>query len=81
MARLYPCINCDAELTRGANFCDKCGSPVIQRDDETAEALCQKGAPAKLGTMLKQIDPNIIYKLKSYRSKPDEACEEEISIG
>lgn len=26
MARLYPCINCDAELTRGANFCDKCGS-------------------------------------------------------
>ena len=49
-------------------------------DDETAEALCQKGAPAKLGTMLKQIDPNITYKLKSYRSKPDEACEEEISI-
>jgi len=32
-------------------------------DDETAEALCQKRAPAKLGAMLKQIDPNIIYKL------------------
>lgn len=28
MTRLYPCINCDAELTRGANFCDKCGSPT-----------------------------------------------------
>ena len=27
MTRLYPCINCDAELTKGANFCDKCGSP------------------------------------------------------
>ncbi|WP_455369356.1 helix-turn-helix domain-containing protein [[Eubacterium] cellulosolvens] len=26
MARLYPCINCNAELTRGANFCDKCGN-------------------------------------------------------
>ncbi len=28
MARLYQCINCEAELTKGANFCDKCGSPT-----------------------------------------------------
>ena len=28
MARSYPCINCNAELTRGANFCDKCGNPT-----------------------------------------------------
>jgi hypothetical protein len=47
-------------------------------DDETAEALCQKGAPAKLGTMLKQLDPGIFYRLKHYRLKPDETCEEEI---
>ncbi len=50
-------------------------------DDETAEELCQRGAPAKLGTMLRQIDPRIKYHLKYYRRKPDEACEEEISYG
>ncbi|MFC1886387.1 hypothetical protein ACFLZM_04960 [Thermodesulfobacteriota bacterium] len=49
-------------------------------DDETAEALCQKGAAAKLGTMLKYLNPNIHYNLKYYRVKPDEACEEEISM-
>ena len=50
-------------------------------DDETAEALCQRGAPAKLGTMLKHIDPRIVYNLKYYRAKPDEACDEAISFG
>jgi hypothetical protein len=49
-------------------------------DDETAEALCQKGATAKLGTMLKHLNPNINYRLKYYRLKPDEACEEEILL-
>jgi len=47
-------------------------------DDQTAEALCQKGATAKLGTMLKYLDPSITYRLKHYRLKPDEVCEEEI---
>lgn len=45
MARLYPCTNCNAELTRGANFCDKCGNPtsgslwtvVQQLEDKVAE--------------------------------------------
>ena len=48
-------------------------------DDETAEALCQRGAAAKLGTMLAQLDPSIAYHLKHYRARPDEPCEEEIS--
>ncbi len=48
-------------------------------DDETAEALCQVGAAAKLGTMLKQIDPRIKYRVKHYRVRPEEPCEEEIS--
>ena len=47
-------------------------------DDETAEALCQRGAAAKLGTMLTQLDPSIAYHLKHYRSRPDGPCEEEI---
>ena len=47
-------------------------------DSETAEALCQVGAPAKLGTMLRQLDPAIGYRLKRYRSQPNDICEEEI---
>jgi hypothetical protein len=47
-------------------------------DDETAEALCQSGAAAKLGTMLTQLDPSIAYHLRHYRAQPDEPCEEEI---
>ena len=50
-------------------------------NDETAEELCQIGAAAKLGTMLKQIDPRITYRLKHYRLKSDEVCEEEIAYG
>jgi hypothetical protein len=49
-------------------------------DNQTAEALCQKGATAKLGTMLKCLDPNIKYRLKHYRKQPDEVCEEEIFL-
>ena len=47
-------------------------------DDEIAEALCQRGAAAKLGTLLTQLDPSIAYHLKHYRAQPDEPCEEEI---
>src|SRR5512136_1084672 len=47
-------------------------------DDETAEALCQRGAPAKLGTMLQLLDPGISYRLTHYRATPEEPCEEEI---
>jgi hypothetical protein len=49
-------------------------------DDDTAEALCQEGATAKLGTMLRHLNPRLEYKLTSYRSKPDEACIENISM-
>jgi hypothetical protein len=47
-------------------------------DDETAEALCQRGAPAKLGAMLQLLDPGISYRLTRYRSNPEEPCEEEV---
>jgi hypothetical protein len=47
-------------------------------DDQTAEALCQKGAAAKLGTMLQCLDPHINYRLTHYRSNPCQRCEEEI---
>lgn len=49
-------------------------------DDETAEALCQRGATAKLGVMLRYLNPNLVYRLTRYRSELDEPCIEEISM-
>jgi hypothetical protein len=48
--------------------------------DETAETLCQVGAPAKLGSTLKELNPNVSYRLTHYRQKPSERCEEEIRL-
>ena len=49
-------------------------------DDRVAEMLCQVGAPAKLWTTLKQLNPSVVYKLNYYRDNPEERCEEEIKI-
>ena len=49
-------------------------------EDETAEALCQKGAAAKLGTMLRYLNPKLEYKLTRYRSELNEPCIEDISM-
>ncbi len=49
-------------------------------DEATAQELCQTGAAAKLGALLKEFDPRICYCLKFYRGTPDEACIEEISF-
>ena len=49
-------------------------------DDDDAEALCQFGAPAKLGSTLKELNPNVSYRLTHYRDKPTERCEEEIRL-
>ena len=47
-------------------------------DDKTAETLCQRGAPAKLGSTLMYLNPDIKYHLQYYRTKPDEPCKEVI---
>jgi hypothetical protein len=49
-------------------------------DDRTAETLCQRGAPAKLGSTLKYLNPDIKYSLSYYRMKSDEPCEEVIGL-
>ncbi len=49
-------------------------------DDKTAEALCQWGAPAKLGGTLTYLNPDTKYNLQHYRRKPDEPCEEVIQL-
>jgi hypothetical protein len=49
-------------------------------DDKTAETLCQQGAPAKLGSTLMYLNPDIKYHLQYYRTKPDEPCKEIIKL-
>ena len=49
-------------------------------DDDTAETLCKVGAPAKLGSTLRHLNPDVVYQLNHYREKPDEVCEEEIKL-
>jgi hypothetical protein len=49
-------------------------------DDRLAEMLCQVGAPAKLWTTLKQLNPDVMYSLNHYRNIPDERCEEEVKL-
>ncbi len=54
------------------------GYRMVGLDDETAEALCQHGAIAKIGTTVNLLNPSLSYELTHYRSKPDESCVEEI---
>ncbi len=54
------------------------GYRMVGLDDETAEALCQHGAIAKIGTSVNLLNPRLSYELTHYRSKPDESCVEEI---
>lgn len=49
-------------------------------DDGRAEMLCQVGAPAKLWTTLKHLNPDVMYSLIHYRDVPDERCEEEVKL-
>ena len=49
-------------------------------DDDMAETLCHVGAPAKLGSTLRQLNQDAVYHLKYYRNKPNEKCEEEIKL-
>jgi len=49
-------------------------------DDRMAETLCQRGAPAKLGSTLTFLNPDIKYSLRYYRANPQEPCEELIGL-
>ncbi|MHA2391405.1 MAG: L-2-amino-thiazoline-4-carboxylic acid hydrolase [Promethearchaeota archaeon] len=49
-------------------------------DDKLAKSLCVVGAPAKLWTTLKQLNPGVVYKLNHYRDTPNERCEEEVKL-
>ncbi len=65
--------------------CGRCPSyeaaQEVGLDAETIEAECRASALRVLDTMVKQLNPNLNYKLTKYRSSADDFCEEEIVQG
>lgn len=54
---------------------------MLGMDAETIEAECRAGALRFMDTMVKQLNPNLNYKLTKFRSAADDFCEEEIVLG
>ena len=50
-------------------------------DAETIETLCRAGGRRTMETMVKQLNPNLSYQLRKFRSSADDFCEEEIVLG
>jgi adenylate kinase len=61
--------------TKKEGICDKCGSPVIQRSDETEEAILNR-----LATYNKQTAPLIDYYQKKGMLKSIEAISSETVV-
>ena len=65
--------------------CGKCPSyeaaQLAGLDAKTIEAECRAGALRVLDTMVKQLNPDLNYKLTKFRSASDDFCEEEIVLG
>ena len=56
------------------------GNRAVGIDDENIEVMCRKGPIIFMETFYKQLDPNVSYQLKKFRSAPDDCCEEEITL-
>jgi len=50
-------------------------------DNETMETMCRKGSARLMDTMTKELNPNLRYELRKFRSGADDFCEEAIIQG
>jgi len=70
---------------RAVTRCARC--PVYEAaqtaglDAETIETLCRTGSIRYMDAMVKQLNPNLSYQLRKFRSAADDFCEEEILLG
>jgi hypothetical protein len=53
---------------------------LLGLDAETIEALCRAGALKFMDSMVKQLNPNLNYQLRKFRSAADDFCEEAIVL-
>jgi len=56
-------------------------SQVLGVDTKTIEAGCRAGALIFMDSMVKQLNPDLNYKLMKFRSAAYDFCEEEIVLG
>jgi hypothetical protein len=53
---------------------------MLGLDAETIETLCRAGAVRDMDSMVKQLNPNLNYQLRKFRSAEDNFCEEVIIL-
>ena len=64
--------------------CTKCSvydaAHELGMDNKTIESLCQVGGIKFTDAIVKQLNPNLTYRVVKFRSSPDDFCEEEIVL-
>lgn len=53
---------------------------TIGLEDEVIEALCRAGPVRNMDSLVKQLNPNLNYQLRKFRSATDNFCEEVIVL-
>ena len=53
---------------------------AVGLEDEIIEALCRAGPVRNMDSMVKQLNPNLNYQLRKFRSGTDNFCEEVIVL-
>lgn len=65
--------------------CGRCpfyeAAQIVGMDAETIEAGCRAGGIRSMDTTVKQLNPDLNYKLTKFRSSADDFCEEVIVLG
>ena len=54
---------------------------MLGLDNQTMETMCRKGSARLMDTMTKELNPNLRYELRKFRSGADDFCEEAIIKG
>jgi len=64
--------------------CGKCpiydGAQVAGLDTATIEAQCRDCSIGYMDALVKQLNPNLTYRLRKFRQSADDSCEEEIVL-
>ena len=53
---------------------------LLRLDAETIETLCRAGAVRNMDALVKQLNPDLNYQLRKFRSSEDNFCEEVIVL-
>jgi len=54
---------------------------MLGLDNNTLETMCRNGSARLMDTITKELNPNLSYQLRKFRSGDDDFCEEAIIQG